>query len=155
MTFTPGAELARLRAAAPLVHNITNFVAMSTMANVQLAIGASPAMLHAREEVAEFAPLASALTINIGTLSGEWLAGMLDAAAAANRADRPWVLDPVAVGATSFRWHREQGVVSSSGRAMWWQFTQEVSPPSRSLCSLWGNSVVTPPRFPSMSKAVL
>ena len=103
MTFTPGAELARLRAAAPLVHNITNFVAMSTMANVQLAIGASPAMLHAREEVAEFAPLASALTINIGTLSGEWLAGMLDAAAAANRADRPWVLDPVAVGATSFR----------------------------------------------------
>jgi hydroxyethylthiazole kinase len=99
----PGAELARLRAAAPLVHNITNFVAMSTMANVQLAIGASPAMLHARDEVAEFAPLAAALTINIGTLSQEWLAGMLDAAAAANSADRPWVLDPVAVGATSFR----------------------------------------------------
>jgi hydroxyethylthiazole kinase len=99
----PGAELARLRAAAPLVHNITNFVAMNVMANVQLAIGASPAMIHAREEAAEFAPIASALTVNIGTLSPEWVAAMNEAAAAATAAGRPWVLDPVAVGATGFR----------------------------------------------------
>ena len=109
---TPGAELARLRAAAPLVHNITNFVAMNVMANVQLAIGASPAMIHAREEAAEFAPLAAALTINIGTLSPDWLAAMHEAAGAATAAGRPWVLDPVAAGATTFRRRAATGLVA-------------------------------------------
>jgi hydroxyethylthiazole kinase len=92
-----------MRAAAPLVQNITNFVAMGTMANVLLAAGASPAMVHAREEAAEFAAVADALTINIGTLSSDWLASMSEAAAAANAAGTPWVLDPVAVGATAHR----------------------------------------------------
>lgn len=99
----PGPELARLRATAPLVHNITNYVAMATMANVLLAIGASPAMVHAREEAAEFVPLAAALTVNIGTLSPEWLAAMREAATAARAQGRPWVLDPVAIGATAYR----------------------------------------------------
>ena len=40
---SPGARLAAMRAAAPLVHNITNYVAMNVMANVLLAAGASPA----------------------------------------------------------------------------------------------------------------
>ncbi len=99
----PGRALERLRAAAPLIQNITNFVAMNPMANVLLAIGASPAMVHAREEAADFAAIAQALTINIGTLSADWLESMLEAAEAANAAGRPWVLDPVAVGATAFR----------------------------------------------------
>lgn len=63
-----GHYLAQMRATAPLVHNITNFVAMNIMANVQLAVGASPAMVHAHEEVAEFAALSQTLTVNIGTL---------------------------------------------------------------------------------------
>jgi hydroxyethylthiazole kinase len=100
---TPSEELARLRAAAPLVQNIANYVAMQTVANVLLAAGASPAMVHAAEEAPEFAALADALTINIGTLSAHWLASMSDTAAAAGRAGTPWVLDPVAVGATGFR----------------------------------------------------
>ncbi len=97
------AELTRMRSNAPLVHNITNYVAMQTMANVLLAIGASPAMAHAREEAAELATLASALTINIGTPSIDWLSAMGDAARAARLAGNPWVLDPVAIGATAFR----------------------------------------------------
>ncbi len=100
---TPGQELERMRAVAPLVHNITNYVAMNPMANVLLAAGASPAMLHAREEAAEFAAIAHALTVNIGTLSADWLEAMVEAATAARSAGRPWVLDPVAVGATGFR----------------------------------------------------
>jgi hydroxyethylthiazole kinase len=99
----PGRELERMRAAAPLVQNITNYVAMNVMANVLLAAGASPAMVHAREEAAEFARIASALTVNIGTLSEAWVEAMAEAAAAAVAAGRPWVLDPVAVGATTFR----------------------------------------------------
>jgi hypothetical protein len=64
--------LARLRAAPPLVHCITNYVAMDVTANVLLALGASPAMVHAREEVEDFATVASALVVNIGTLSPAW-----------------------------------------------------------------------------------
>jgi len=95
--------LARLRSRAPLVHNITNYVVMNTTANALLAIGASPAMVHAEEEAAEFVRLAQALVVNIGTLSASWLAAMEAAAGAANAAGVPWVLDPVAAGATVFR----------------------------------------------------
>ncbi|WP_240724939.1 hydroxyethylthiazole kinase [Onishia niordana] len=99
----PVPHLMRVRETAPLIHNITNYVAMNAMANVLLAIGASPAMVHAREEAAEFAGLAQALTINIGTLSPHWVDAMLEAARAANAVGTPWVLDPVAVGATHYR----------------------------------------------------
>lgn len=91
------------RTQAPLVHNITNFVAMNTAANVLLAAGCSPAMVHAIEEAPEFVRLANALTINIGTLSSEWLASMLATAKVARECNIPWVLDPVAVGATAYR----------------------------------------------------
>ncbi|MBE1160745.1 hydroxyethylthiazole kinase [Dyella sp. 7MK23] len=95
--------LERMRHASPLVQCITNFVAMNYAANVLLAAGASPAMVHAPEEAGEFARLADALTVNIGTLSTDWLEGMLAAARAANEAGKPWVLDPVAHFATGFR----------------------------------------------------
>ena len=98
-----GDYLGAVRAGAPLVHNITNFVAMNVMANVLLAIGASPAMVHAREEVGEFAGLAQALTVNIGTADADWGAAMEEAAAVVGGAGRPWVFDPVGVGATRFR----------------------------------------------------
>lgn len=100
---TTGDYLAQMRANAPLVHNITNFVAMTIMANVQLAAGASPAMVHAAEEVAEFAALAQALTVNIGTPDPAWADAMATAASVMAHAGRPWVLDPVGAGATTFR----------------------------------------------------
>ncbi|MBC7859302.1 MAG: hydroxyethylthiazole kinase, partial [Burkholderiaceae bacterium] len=68
--------LLALRAEAPLVHNITNFVAMDLAANVLLAVGASPIMAHAREEVADMVAIAGALTINIGTLEPAWVEAM-------------------------------------------------------------------------------
>lgn len=103
-SINPGAYLAAMRDATPLVQNITNFVAMNTMANVQLAAGASPAMVHAFEEAPEFVAIAHALTINIGTLSPDWSKSMLATAAAANKHGKPWVFDPVAAGATTYRW---------------------------------------------------
>ncbi|MEG3660913.1 hydroxyethylthiazole kinase [Celeribacter halophilus] len=102
-----GQSLDHMRQTAPLVHNITNYVAMNVMANVMLAAGASPAMLHAREEVEEFAALAQAITINIGTPSPAWAEAMEMAAKTANAYKTPWVFDPVAVGATAYR--RELG----------------------------------------------
>lgn len=98
-----GQQLARMRAAAPLVHNITNFVAMNVMANIELAVGASPAMLHGLPEVTEFAALCNALSVNIGTADANWAEAMVQAARVMRRLDRPWVLDPVGIGATQFR----------------------------------------------------
>ena len=98
-----GDGIERVRATAPLVHNITNFVVMNTTANALLAIGASPAMVHGLEEVEAFVHHAGALVINIGTLSGTWAEAMRRAADTANAAGVPWILDPVAAGVTPYR----------------------------------------------------
>jgi hydroxyethylthiazole kinase len=98
-----GEDLRRIRAEAPLVHNITNYVVMNLTANALLAIGASPVMAHALEEVEDMTGLASALVINIGTLSPEWVAAMHKAALRARTRGIPVVLDPVGAGATKYR----------------------------------------------------
>lgn len=105
MTQTPATLLAALRATPPLVQCITNYVAMNIAANVVLAAGASPAMVSDVEEAEEFAAIAGALTVNIGTLSPPFVAGMRAAIAGAQAAGRPWVLDPVACQATAYRRH--------------------------------------------------
>jgi hydroxyethylthiazole kinase len=102
-TLSPGASLASLRESKPLVHQVTNYVVMNETANATLALGALPVMAHAREEVEEMVGLASALVLNIGTLSEHWIEGMLLAGRAANERRIPIVLDPVGAGATRYR----------------------------------------------------
>jgi hydroxyethylthiazole kinase len=102
-TLSSGADLAAIRERKPLVHQITNYVVMNETANATLALGALPVMAHAREEVEEMASLASALVLNIGTLSPPWVEAMLVAGHAANAAGIPIVLDPVGAGATRYR----------------------------------------------------
>ncbi|MDO9379750.1 MAG: hydroxyethylthiazole kinase [Nocardioidaceae bacterium] len=94
---------AEVRARTPLVQCLTNYVSMDVAANVLLAAGASPAMVHDRREAGEFAALAAAVVVNIGTPSPPWVEGMTDAASVAHDRGTPWVLDPVAVGATAYR----------------------------------------------------
>ncbi|KAA0917498.1 hydroxyethylthiazole kinase [Aquicoccus porphyridii] len=103
MSQTPGTLLTALRAEPPLVQCITNYVAMNVSANVLLAAGASPAMVSDVEEAQEFARIAGALTVNIGTLSGPFVEGMREAIAGAQQVGRPWVFDPVACQATGYR----------------------------------------------------
>ena len=98
-----GADLALIRERKPLVHQITNYVVMNETANATLALGALPVMAHAVQEVAEMASVASALVLNIGTLSDEWVEAMVIAGHAANQARVPVVLDPVGAGATTYR----------------------------------------------------
>ena len=95
--------LRAMRETGPLVHCITNYVAMNISANVLLAAGASPAMIHTSEETPDFAKIVGALTINIGTLSPHWVEGMKGAVRAAIEANVPWVFDPVAHFATPYR----------------------------------------------------
>jgi hydroxyethylthiazole kinase len=98
-----GSDLAAIRERKPLVHQITNYVVMNETANATLAIGALPVMAHAPQEVEEMASAASALVLNIGTLSDEWVEAMIAAGLAANAAGVPVVLDPVGAGATEYR----------------------------------------------------
>jgi hydroxyethylthiazole kinase len=96
-------DLEKLRQNAPLVHNITNYVVMNTSANSLLSIGASPVMAHAIEEMKEMVSIASALMINIGTLSSKWVEAMFLAGNEAKEKGIPVILDPVGAGATSYR----------------------------------------------------
>ena len=97
------AGLQAIRRETPLVQNITNFVSMDIVANGLLALGASPAMVHAIEEVDDFADLTASLVVNIGTLSATWTPSMSKAAGSMTEKGKPWVLDPVGVGATPYR----------------------------------------------------
>ena len=105
-------DILKIRATAPLVHNITNYVVMNSTANALLAIGASPVMAHAIEEVEEMAGMAQALVINIGTLSAPWIEAMLRAGREARRRKIPVVLDPVGSGATRFRTDTVQKLIN-------------------------------------------
>ncbi|WP_291999101.1 hydroxyethylthiazole kinase [Caldivirga sp.] len=96
-------DLNTLRTKRPLVHHFMNFVVMNDAANVTLAIGASPIMAHAKEEVEELASKANVLYINIGTLDEYWVESMIIAGKAASRNNVPILLDPVGAGATRYR----------------------------------------------------
>ncbi|OWA36520.1 hydroxyethylthiazole kinase [Saccharibacillus sp. O16] len=95
--------LKRVRHQNPLVHNITNIVVAPFTANGLLALGASPFMADALEEVAEVARMASAVVLNIGTLDDKTVQAIRIAGKSANSHGVPVVLDPVGAGATAYR----------------------------------------------------
>jgi len=97
------ADVLAVRAQRPLVHSITNLVVMNFNANVLLAMGASPVMAHAHEEVTDMAAIAQALVLNIGTLEPYWIKSMCHALDVATARGIPTVLDPVGAGATRYR----------------------------------------------------
>lgn len=96
-------DVLAVRSQHPLVHSITNLVVMNFNANVLLAMGASPVMAHAHEEVADMAAIAQALVLNIGTLEPYWIEAMKLALQVASQRGIKTVLDPVGAGATSYR----------------------------------------------------
>jgi len=95
--------LGRIREQQPLIHHITNFVVMNSTANVTLAIGASPIMAHAHEEMEAMSAFSGALNLNIGTLTSYWVDSMLMAGKTAGKRGIPITLDPVGSGATQLR----------------------------------------------------
>ncbi|ADO76595.1 hydroxyethylthiazole kinase [Halanaerobium praevalens] len=87
----------------PLIHQITNNVTANDCANLTLNWGALPVMAPAPAESAEMVENASALVLNLGTISKLQLKAMLKAGKRANELKIPIILDPVGVGATKFR----------------------------------------------------
>lgn len=83
----------------PLVQAITNYVTINDCANILLAAGASPAMCESVEESFEFAKIANALYLNIGTFHKEQELAMLLGMRGAALNSIPVVVDPVGCGA--------------------------------------------------------
>jgi hydroxyethylthiazole kinase len=103
MTPTAFDLLERVRQQKPVVHHLTNWVTIYDCAQVVKSLGASPVMAHAREEVADMVQIASALVLNIGTLTIDMVEAMKHAARSANRKGIPVVLDVCGAGATALR----------------------------------------------------
>ncbi len=95
--------LRSIREKKPLIHHITNWVTIYDCAQITRNVGALPVMAHAKEEVEEMVGIASALVLNIGTLTPELIESMVLAGKAANKKGIPVVLDAVGCGATRLR----------------------------------------------------
>jgi hydroxyethylthiazole kinase len=96
-------DLIQIRHSNPVIHNISNLVVMPIIANCLLALGASPIMAHAQQELADILQLSQALAINIGTLDKHWLASIHSAQKTALQFNVPIVFDPVGAGASAYR----------------------------------------------------
>ena len=95
--------LSSVREKSPLIHHLTNWVTIYDCAQVVKSFGGSPVMAHAVEEVEDMVLLASALVVNIGTLTSDFIESAKRAVSAANRKNIPVVLDVCGAGATPFR----------------------------------------------------
>ncbi len=92
-----------VRTAAPLVHNITNYVTVNDVANILLACGASPIMSDEPEDVEDITSICGGLNINIGTLNQRSIEGMFRAGRKARSMGHVLLLDPVGAGASALR----------------------------------------------------
>ena len=93
----------KVRKDSVMVHCITNYVTINDVANIILAMGASPIMADDPIEVCEITGISDCLVINMGTLKQNIVRSMLLAGKKANESGHPIVFDPVGVGASKFR----------------------------------------------------
>ena len=100
-------ELARAfdeaRKQNPLAPSITNTVTQDFVANAQLAVGGSAAMMYLPDECEDIAQLAPAFYINMGTAMPFYAETLPRAAKACHDLQKPWVLDPVGIGLSELR----------------------------------------------------
>jgi hydroxyethylthiazole kinase len=95
--------LDNVRARCPLIHNITNYVTVNDVANVLLAIGASPIMADEPSDAAEITKICGGLNVNIGTLNKRTIKAMFASAKVAQGLGHKILLDPVGAGASALR----------------------------------------------------
>lgn len=96
-------SVSAIRQQQPLLHCVSNLVSANDCANLALAVGASPIMAQAVQEMEEIAARADAVVLNTGTPDEAKFAAARLAGQTANRRGVPVVLDPVGVGASRWR----------------------------------------------------
>ena len=84
-----------IRATNPMAGSITNTVTIDFVANAQLAVGGSAAMVYLPDEGEALVAGGGAIYLNMGTLFPIYEQTIPRAAKAAHDAGKPWVLDPV------------------------------------------------------------
>ena len=92
-----------IRATNPMAGSITNTVTIDFVANAQLAVGGSAAMVYLPDESEALVAGGGAIYLNMGTLFPIYEQTIPRAAKAAHDAGKPWVLDPVGLGIGSLR----------------------------------------------------
>ena len=92
-----------IRATNPMAGSITNTVTIDFVANAQLAVGGSAAMVYLPDEGEALVAGGGAIYLNMGTLFPIYGQTIPRAAKAAHDAGKPWVLDPVGLGIGSLR----------------------------------------------------
>ena len=93
-------QLEEVRRRRPLIHCVSNIVTANDCANLALAVGSSPMMAQAPEEMEAISAISDATVLNTGTPDAEKFRACQICASAARH---PVVLDPVGVGASPWR----------------------------------------------------
>lgn len=92
-----------VKAQNPMAPSITNSVTINFVANAQLAVGGSAAMVYLPDEGELMAQISKSVYINLGTMF-PWYEQTIPATTKALNANkRNWVFDPCAVGIGSLR----------------------------------------------------
>ena len=87
----------------PLAGSVTNTVTMNLVANAQLAVGGSAAMVFLPDEAESLATVGKSLYINVGTMSPIYGETFPRVAKSLKSVESPWVLDPVGIGIGDLR----------------------------------------------------
>ena len=93
----------RVKKENPMAGSITNTVTVNLVANAQLAVGGSAAMIYLPDEGEGMAHLAGAMYINMGTLLPVYEETLPRTVRALQAERKPWVLDPVGIGLGALR----------------------------------------------------
>ncbi|MBO4386290.1 MAG: hydroxyethylthiazole kinase [Treponema sp.] len=92
-----------VRAQNPMAASITNSVTIELVANAQLAVGGSAAMVYLPDEGEAMAEAGKSFYINMGTLLPVYAESLPRTTRRLAELKRPWVLDPVGIGIGSLR----------------------------------------------------
>ena len=93
----------KVRAENPVAPSITNTVTQEFVADAQLAVGGSAAMIYLPDEAEDAANFARAMYLNLGTLFPIYAETIPRALRALKSKSTPFVLDPVAIGIGTLR----------------------------------------------------
>lgn len=96
------AAIEKIKEKKPTIHSVTSYI-MEKSASAILALGASPVMAYACEEVSDIASYSDAVVINIGTLTGTWMSSIKEVCDNIHKKKIPLVLDAVGSGVTKYR----------------------------------------------------
>lgn len=96
-------DVQRIFQLSPIILNHTNLVSMSLIANILTALGASPIMFQAADEINDLVNIAQAMVLNLGTLNNDWIHCCHLIQQYAQAQGVPVVFDPVGAGASGYR----------------------------------------------------